>query len=388
MSREVVVVGAGIVGASVARELVGTGFGVRVLERDLGPARGSTALAPGFVGLHNDAPVLTDLARSSLAAYRSMPEGFASTGGLEVATSPEGVRELERRAAAARSAGLPAEVEEAAALPAAVRSFVDVDQVLAAAWFPADGVAVPVELTRAVREVAVAGGARFEHGEAVTGIEGVAGGIQVSTASGRRLVADDVVLAGGVWGPGLARLTGVDLPLVPVSHPYVYAAADARHAPGPFVRWPEHHVYARVHVDRLGIGSYDHLPVPVDEVALREGAGLPWDVRFDPVVARARQLLRAEARSDAQLRVNGVFAMTPDNLPFLGPHPDLPGVWMAQAIWVTHAGGAAVALAAALRDGTGLPPELATDRFAGRGADELRASALRLYRDIYAHDAR
>lgn len=44
-------------------------------------------------------------------------------------------------------------------------------------------------------------------------------------------------------------------------------------------------------------------------------------------------------------RLNGVFAMTPDNLPLLGPVADVPGLWVAEAIWVTYAAGAADALA-------------------------------------------
>lgn len=65
------------------------------------------------------------------------------------------------------------------------------------------------------------------------------------------------------------------------------------------------------------------------------------------------------------------------------------GVWTAQALWVTHAAGAARALRRAMADGEPLPAEVAVDRFGpfdDTSRDELRSAALRLYRDIYANE--
>lgn len=388
MAREVVVIGAGIVGVSAARELSGhAGIRVTVLEQSVQDQRGSTAFAPGFVGLYNDAPILTRLARASASVYETASRGFVRAGGLELATSGAGAAEVERRADAARAAGLPAVVLEPGELPGSVAGFADIEQVVAAALFPQDGVAVPRELTAALREDAAARGARFLLGQRVVEIERGPGSVVVTTASGDRFVADEVVLAGGIWGPTLAALVGLDLPLVPVAHPYAYSATDARLGAGPFVRWPEHHVYARVHDDRLGIGSYDHRPVPVDQSELADGANLAWTSDFDSVIDSAQRLLRDEVRFRPERHVNGVFAMTPDNLPFLGAHPTLPGVWIVQALWITHAAGAAAALADGLAGGAELPAELALSRFEGHRREELVDAALRLYRDIYANDA-
>ena len=163
--------------------------------------------------------------------------GLRPAGGLELATSDEGAEEAERRAGAARAAGLPARMLRAGALPGPVARFVDAGQVTAAACFPEDGVAVPAVLTAVLREQAEGNGARFLPGQDVTGIGHEAGAVVVTTASGGRFAADDVVLAGGVWGPSLAGLTGLDLPLFPVAHPYAYSAADPRLSPGHFVRW-------------------------------------------------------------------------------------------------------------------------------------------------------
>lgn len=387
MAREVVIVGAGIVGVSAARELAGRpGIRVTVLEQDAGDQRGSTAIAPGFIGIYNDMPILTELARASASVYDTAATGFIRAGGLELATSAEGAAEVHRRIGAAQAAGLPAAELAPGDLPESVARFADAKQLVAAAHFPSDGVAVSVDLTSALREDAVTLGAEFLSGQRVSGIERGTGSVVVTTAAGHRFVADDVVLAGGIWGPSLAALVGLDLPLFPVAHPYVYSASNSSLSAGPFVRWPEHHVYSRVHGHRLGIGSYDHRPIPVDQSELAEGADLAWREDFDPVISAAQRLLREDARFRPELRVNGVFAMTPDNLPYLGPHPTVPGVWIAQALWVTHAAGAAAALAEGLADDAELPRELSASRFDGRRRDELRESALRLYRDIYASD--
>lgn len=104
VGRDVVIVGAGIVGVSLAHILASRGAAVTVLDRDAGPPRGSTSYAPGFVGLYNDASILTRLARESAAFYEHA-DGFRCSGGLELATTDAGASEVERRVKAARTLG-------------------------------------------------------------------------------------------------------------------------------------------------------------------------------------------------------------------------------------------------------------------------------------------
>jgi glycine/D-amino acid oxidase-like deaminating enzyme len=96
-------------------------------------------------------------------------------------------------------------------------------------------------------------------------------------AGDHEFAADDVVIACGIWGPALAWLVDIRMPLTPVAHPYVYGARrSVPHPPSPFVRRPEHHVYARDHGDRDGMGTYDHMPVPVPLSQLTGRADQPW----------------------------------------------------------------------------------------------------------------
>lgn len=344
-ARRVVVVGAGISGTAVAAELAARGLAVTVLDR--GPAGrlvGSTGHAPGFVGLLGEEPVLTRLARASAAVYQAVRTGgragFDAVGGLEIALTDAGVRQLERRADAARDEGLAAHLLTPRQAADAAPDLVDPDRCAAALLSPGDGTARARLVTVALRERATAAGAVFLPDAAVAAVDTTGGRVRSVTAGGQVHPADDVVLAAGVWGGAAGALAGQDLPLVPVAHPYVHGPERAhRSRPQPFVRWPEAHVYARDHGTRLGLGTYDHAPVPVPVEDLGAGVELPWTAPFEAAVQAALTLLPAATRPPVADRLNGVFAMTADNLPLLGPVPAVAGLWAAQALWVTHAAG-------------------------------------------------
>ena len=392
--RRVVVIGAGITGSAVAAELAAADqAAVTVVERGpQGRLVGSTGHAPGFVGVLGEAPVLTELAALSTDVYEGLhvdgTAGYDRVGGLEVAVSADGLRQLQRRAALAEQSGLPHRLLDPEQAVRLAPELVGAEGCAGGLWFERDGTARARVITAALQQRAVAAGVRLLHRTSVTAVDsGGAAPLTVRTTAGD-LPADDVVLAAGIWGQQVAGMAGLHLPLVPVAHPYVHGpvrAAAGQHSP--FVRWPERHVYARDHGDRLGLGSYDHLPVPATADEFGHGAELPWTADFDDVVDRALQLLPAAHRFRVETRLNGVFSMTADNQPLLGAADDLPGLWVAQALWVTHAAGAARCLVAAM---TGAEPPvsgldaLRPDRVAGRAEEQLRAEALRLYCDIYA----
>jgi len=396
-----VIVGGGIVGVAVAAALTeGQDVAVTVLERGpRGRLPGSTGHAPGFVGLLGEVPVATELARASAAAYDQLEHdgvaGFDRVGGLEVAITDEAMTDLLRRARLAAEVSLPAQVLDSAQASACASQLVDPRDCVGGVLYPADGTARASTITAALAHRAASAGARFVHDAAVTAIDTSGDRVQaVRCGEGGTYAADDVVLACGIWGPAVAALAGQVLPLTPVAHPYLYGPLhdvplrSSGSVGSPFVRWPEHHVYARDHGDRLGLGTYDHVPQPVPVDLLSDGAERPWPGEvFDLAVARALALLPSGERFTPENRLNGVFSMTADNLPLLGPSEAVGGLWIAEALWVTHAAGAAQALAQLM---TGTAPAvdgldaLRPDRFAGQPADALTDRALRLYRDIYA----
>lgn len=391
--RRVVVVGGGIVGAAIADGLVRHDW-IEVTVLDRGPAErllGSTGHAPGYVSLLSEAPVLSRLAIASANVYDSLGPGeaFVRTGGLEVATSVEAMANLERRERLAREIGMETRFLDSGETVAAAPLLVDREQCAGSLLFPADGAARGDLITGALRTRAEGAGALFLNDVAVAGFDIKGGRITaVRTQKGGRLEADDVVLSVGIWGREVAALAGEELVFAPVQHPYVYGSPREPSATrGPFAKWRGETVYARDHGDRVGIGTHDHSGAYAETTAMAE-AELPWNAdAFDDAVERAFALLPAEHRFEPADQLNGVFAMPPDNAPFVGPARSVERLWIAEALWVTHAAGGAAAIVNML---LGKPAgvegieRLDPGRFAGEDPDELMARALGKYRQIWA----
>jgi len=140
MPRNIVIIGAGIVGTSTADALSRhDDVHVTVLDRDYADPRGSTAYAPGFVGLYNETPVLTDLARTSAAIYDTIGPAFRRSGGIELATNDTGAADVERRVHEAQSQGLHADKVSPHAIPAEIAEILDSPLLTAASSFSDDG---------------------------------------------------------------------------------------------------------------------------------------------------------------------------------------------------------------------------------------------------------
>ncbi len=122
---------------------------------------------------------------------------------------------------------------------------------------------------------------------------------------------------------------------------------------------------------------------------LEDSAERSWLPAFESAIQQALDLLPGTTRFDVETRLNGLFSMTADNQPLVGLLPQIKGLWSAEALWVTHAAGAAALLA---RQMTGTSTEhdkqalqsLRPDRFDDQPDQTLERQALRLYRDIYA----
>jgi len=310
---------------------------------------------------------------------------------LEAATTSAGLHRLEQRAALAELLGLSPRILEPSRAAAMAPELLDPGQCTGAVFYPGDGAARADVITSALRSEAEAKGATFVYGSPVTAIDTRGDCVVGVRMDDQAVSADDIVVACGIWGPAIAALAGQMMPLVPVAHPYVYGPDRSSATPmSPFLRWPEHHVYARNHGDRLGLGTYDHAPVGIAVRDLGLSAEKPWLGKlFDPAIESALSLLPAQSRFDPSFSLNGLFSMTADNLPLLGPCR-IGGLWLAEALWVTHAAGAAKVLAEMMVDA---PPSIAgleamlPDRFAGQELGKLERRALDLYRDIYSSDA-
>ncbi|WP_127501695.1 GcvT family protein [Actinoplanes solisilvae] len=346
---KVVIVGAGIVGCALADELTVRGWtDVTVLEQ--GPlfvTGGSSSHAPGLVFQTNPSRTMARLARYTVEKYSAL-DCFDQVGSLEVATTPERLRELHRRFGFGQSWGIGSAVldpvETAELFP-----LLDKDRVLGGLHVPTDGLARSIKAAETQARRAEGRGARFIGQSRVAEVLERHGRVAgVRTATGEHL-ADVVVSCAGFWGPRIGELAGTTIPLLPMAHQYVRTSGVGAADTMPIVRHQDRDLYFRAHGESLGIGSYLHDPMPVSLDELAEGGHpsmLPftagtfaesWDAAADLL-----PVLRDAERTDG---FNGVFSFTADGFPLLGESKNLPGFWTAEAIWVTHSAGAARELA-------------------------------------------
>ncbi|WP_393085725.1 FAD-dependent oxidoreductase [Streptomyces sp. LN704] len=370
----VVVIGAGIVGCSLADELTARGWtDITVLEQGPLPAPGgSTSHAPGLVFRTSPSRTLTAFARYTVEKFTSLQvDGvpcFDPVGGLELATTPERLADLHRRAGYAAAWGVRGEIVSAARC-AELWPLIDRSAVLGGFHTPDDGLARALLAARAQLERATARGARFLDRHTVVGIEREEGRVTAVVTDRGIFPADHVVSAAGFWGPVIGRMAGVDVPLQPLAHQYAKTkrlpelAGATAEASMPILRFQDRDLYFREHTDRIGIGSYAHKPLPVDpfgvlpyDEARANDMAMPSSYPFTeedwaPSWEDCRRLLPALRGTEIEEGFNGVFSFTPDGMPVLGESRALRGFWLAEAVWVTHSAGVAKAVAEWMVDG-------------------------------------
>ncbi|MDY6998184.1 MAG: FAD-dependent oxidoreductase [Actinomycetota bacterium] len=370
---KIVVIGAGIVGTSLADELTARGCtDVTVVDRGpLFATGGSTSHAPGLVFQTNPSKTMTEFARYTVEKFNSLahPGGwvFNQVGGLEVATTAERWADLHRKAGLAQAWGVPGRLITAAEC-ADLHPLVDRSRILGGFHTPTDGLAKALRAAEAQARRAEARGATLRPHTEVLGVVERGGRVAgVRTADGV-IDAEVVVCAAGFWGAQLAKQVGLVLPLVPMAHQYARTGqvadlvgrnTELSEAGLPILRHQDRDLYFREHVDRLGIGSYNHKPMPVDMSTLLVDTAdeampsmLPFtEEDFAPAWKAAMELLPALGDSKVEEAFNGIFSFTPDGGSIMGEHRDLGGFWVAEAVWVTHSAGVARATAEWILDG-------------------------------------
>src|SRR5260221_7513827 len=216
----VVIIGAGIVGNSMAYHLAKLGWrDILLLEKGTLPnPGGSTGHASNFIFLTDHSKEMTAFTVDSANQYRELGV-YYETGGIEVARTPAGMQELTRRMASSRAWG----IEGVELLdPAAVKElvpFIDESVILGGFYSPGVGVVDSLQAGTLMREAAQELGAlTIAAGVEVTGIDVEAGRVRRVHTDAGTVEADVVVIACGVWSPRIAEMAGASIPLTPAVH--------------------------------------------------------------------------------------------------------------------------------------------------------------------------
>ncbi|WP_055532445.1 GcvT family protein [Streptomyces graminilatus] len=366
----VVIIGAGVVGAALADEISARGW-TEVTVVDQGPlpaTGGSSSHAPGLVFQANSSKTMAELARYTVEKFCSLDvDGkpcFLQVGGLEVATTPERLTELHRRHGWITAWGIESRLLTAEEC-AAQHPLLNPERVLGGLLVPTDGLAKAVLAVEAQIRRATERGVSFLPRHEVLDVRQTDGRVTGVVTDQGEIPADIVVCCAGIWGPKIARMVGLNLPLTPLAHqlawtgPVPALAGQTEEAVRPILRHQDADLYYRDRFDAIGIGYYGHRPMPIsaDDIRpFREGETMPSVLKFTEddfadAWTETQSLLPATKDAKVDEGINGLFSFTTDNFPLLGESPDVKGFWVAEAVWVTHSAGVGRAMAEWLVDG-------------------------------------
>ncbi|MET7696534.1 FAD-binding oxidoreductase [Streptomyces sp. NPDC005485] len=338
LTCDVVVVGAGMVGAACAFYAARAGLAVAVVDR--GPVSGGTTGAgEGNLLVSDKAPgpelelaLLSQRLWADLAEQTLLGQAieYEPKGGVVVASTPEGLTALEAFAAGQRAAGV-------VALPVAGGQLHDVEPYLApglagAVHYPQDAQVMPA---LAAAHLVRASGARLLTGRTVTEVllrtaDGAVRGVRTDRGE---IHAPAVVNAAGTWGGEVAALAGVRLPVLP-RRGFVLVTE-------PLPRRIRHKVYAADYVADVASDSAALQTSPVVEGtaagpvligASRERVGFDRSLSLPALralAAGATRLFPFLTDVRAMRSYLGFRPYLPDHLPAVGPDPRVPGLFHA-----------------------------------------------------------
>jgi sarcosine oxidase subunit beta len=320
---DVVIIGGGVMGASIAFHLAEAGVEkVLLLERDQ-PGSGSSGKPIGGVRAQFSDPLNIMLGQRSLAAWRDFTQrpgadiGLESVGYLFLLGTADEVATFEQGIAVQNELGVPSRLitpREAHALC----PYIDPAAIVAAAYSPDDGWALPTEAVSVYLRAARRHGATVVGGCPVTSI-GTADGVLQRVRTPRGSVrTQTVICCAGAWSQVVGAMAGVDLPVTPLRRQIAFTG-PLRPAPPriPFTLDFESTLYFHNDgADGLLLGMSDRRQEP--------GFGREFTQEWlEPFRAVARR--RAPALADAPVVGGwaGLYETTPDSNALIGEAADV-----------------------------------------------------------------
>ncbi|WP_347309923.1 GcvT family protein [Defluviimonas sp. SAOS-178_SWC] len=337
---EIVIVGGGVAGASLAWQLTRLGKRDIVLVERGTLTCGTSWHAAGLIMQIRATHAMTDLSRFNAEVYpeleaeTGLSTGFKQNGTLAIARNADRLHELKHRASIAKTYGIAADLitaREAGELYPGL----DTSVVEGALFIPKDGQLNAVDTVMAFMAGARRNGARVFENSPVTDIArlGATGGYRVTTPQGT-ITCDTLVLACGLWTRELAARLGAVVPLNPCEHFYVVTDALDIAKPGlPVLRDTDGYVYIKEDAGKLLVGAFEPQakPLPMRALPARaEFIELPedWD-HFALPYSKACESVPALEKVGISHFMNGPESFTPDANFAIGEVPGLPGLFVS-----------------------------------------------------------
>jgi len=364
-SARVVVIGGGVVGASVLYHLTKAGWTDVVLVERKQLTAGSTWHAAGGMHTLNGDPNVARLQQYTVNLYKEIEKesgqncGIHLPGGLMLADTPERLDFLRMAQARGRYLGMHMEMlsmKEAKAL----NPLLEEKYFVGALYDEDEGSVDPYGVTHAYAICAKKLGAEVYTDTWVTGLNHRPDGTwDVITDQDHTIHAEHVVNAGGLWAREVGRMCGLELPVLAMEHHYLmtepmdevieYNKTMGRELPHIIDFAGE--IYARQEGQSILLGTYEQENRPW---AAKE---TPWDFVFQllphdleriaPELERGFAHFPAVGRAGIKKFVNGPFTFSPDGNPLVGPIRGMRGMWSACGVMagLSQGGGVGLSLA-------------------------------------------
>lgn len=355
---QVVIIGGGVVGCSLAYHLTKRGLKDVVLLERKQLTCGTTWHAAGLVGQLRATQNMTRLAQyttglfGDLEAETGHATGFAQFGSLSLATNDERFEELKRGASMARCFGVEVEVVSASEAQT-MWPMINVDDVVGAVFLPKDGKVNPIDVTQAMAKGAKTGGAKIFEDTKVQAIHTKEGRITGVATDRGDIQAEVVVNCAGMWAREVGRMAGANVPLHAAEHFYIVTENFEGMAPQlPVLRDPDNCAYYKEDAGKLLLGAFEPTAKPwgmdgiPDDFSFTQLAD-DFD-HFEPVLEAALKRLPALEKVGVQLFFNGPESFTPDDRYLLGPTPEVENFYVAagfNSTGIQSSGGAGKVLA-------------------------------------------
>ncbi|SFV38683.1 GcvT family protein [Hyphomicrobium facile] len=361
---DVLIVGGGIIGCSIAYHLAKSGAkNVMLIEKN-GLTHGSTWHAAGVVGQLRSARALSAMVQTSIKLYAELEEitgqatGWRQTGSLRLASRAARMNEYRRAATFAKGLGVQAEL----ITPEAARDLLpilNIDDLEGALYVPSDGVADPSMVTNALATGARKNGVQIREGVCVLGINRSGRTITSVKTNIGEIECGVLVNVTGMWAREFGQLMGVELPCCAIEHQYIITQA----VPGvtanmPSARDPDLRIYYKPESNGLIVGAWEPDPVSFDESGIRPSFGqelLPPDLdRIAPYIENAAKRTPIIENLGIREVVNGPIPFSADGDAIVGRIPDLDNAFVAAGccIGIALGGGLGQAMAQWITSGS------------------------------------
>ncbi|HJL93008.1 MAG TPA: FAD-dependent oxidoreductase [Woeseiaceae bacterium] len=335
---EVIIIGGGIVGCSVAYHLAKKGIKDVVLLERKQLTCGTTWHAAGLVSMLWPTPTLTNLAKychelyASLESETGQATGYKRIGSVSLARNSERLEELQRNSSMAKVFGVESKMINNCELEALYPG-INTEGVIGSLYIEKDGQTNPIDTTMALAKGARSLGAQIIENTEVEDIlmdGNKAVGVQCATG---KIKGGKVILTGGLWSREIARKVGVDLPLFACEHYYVVTEAMPTLTSRPVMRDFDKGIYFKEDAGKMLIGWFEQNAIGCPMSRISEDFSFdefPVDMEhIEPYLMAAMETFPQIGDAGIRTFFNGPESFTNDNLHLLGPTPEVENFYVA-----------------------------------------------------------